>query len=95
MATPIPAPDWVTVAGGGWVAPYAAGTDRLPAVVRPTGLARSPAEGPRKVQTSLNGCGVRALRLGYHVCVRHVRAGELAEHIGRIHTVAGDQLAGT
>lgn len=91
----IPAPDWVTVAGGGWVASGAAGPDRLPAVAWPTGLALSPTEGMGEVQTPLTGRGARALRIGDHVFFRHAKAGELAEHLDRFHIVADGRLAGT
>lgn len=90
----IPAPDWVTVAGGGWVASGAAGPDRLPAVAWPTGLALSPTEGMGEVQTPLTGRGARALRIGDPVFFRHAKAGELAEHLDRFHIVADGRLAG-
>ncbi|QIN29574.1 amino acid deaminase/aldolase [Brevibacterium luteolum] len=90
-----PAPDWVTVAGGGWIASGAAGIDRLPAVAWPTGLAISATEGMGEVQTPLTGRGTRQLRIGDHVFFRHAKAGELAEHLDFFHIVADGQLIET
>ena len=91
----IPAPDWVTVSGGGWIASGAAGADRLPTVAWPTDLAPSGSEGVGEVQTPLTGRGARQLRIGDHVFFRHAKAGELAEHLSRFHVVAGGTIVDT
>ena len=82
-----------TVLGGGWIASGATGTDRLPIPAWPPGLSLIAAEGAGEVQTPLQGGG--ALRVGDRVWFRHAKAGELCEHIDRLHVVAGERITGS
>jgi D-serine deaminase-like pyridoxal phosphate-dependent protein len=87
-----PARDWVTVAGGGWVASGAPGTDRLPVPVHPAGLRTTSTEGAGEVQTPLHGAGANALMIGDRVWFRHAKAGELCEHVDLLHVVDGRRI---
>jgi len=90
--TRVPAPDVVTVAGGGWIASGPAGVDRLPLPTYPAGLRRLPAEGAGEVQTPLRGPGTAGLRIGDRVWFRHAKAGELCEHVDVLHGISGDRI---
>lgn len=74
-----PAKNWITCAGGGYVASGEAGVDRLP---RPT-FARdaelSPTEGCGEVQTPVRSREADRVALGAPVAFRPTKAGELAE----------------
>lgn len=74
-----PAPDIVTVAGGGRIASGPPGADRVPVVDYPRGLRMSATEGAGEVQTPLRGDVAAAMDLGDHVWFRHAKAGEQAE----------------
>lgn len=74
-----PAPDIVTVAGGGRIASGPPGADRVPVVDYPRGLRMSTTEGAGEVQTPLRGDVAAAMDLGDHVWFRHAKAGEQAE----------------
>ena len=87
-----PAPDIVTVTGGGWIASGPPGNDRSPIPTYPVGLSLLPTEGAGEVQTPLRGDAARALRIGDRVWFRHAKAGELAEHVDEFHLVQGDQI---
>lgn len=76
-----PTPDIATVLGGGWIASGPAGDDRLPRPVWPEGLAYLPREGAGEVQTPVSGPNARELRVGDRVWFRHVKAGEVSEHL--------------
>ncbi|MDY7543096.1 MULTISPECIES: alanine racemase [unclassified Cryobacterium] len=76
-----PSPDTATLLGGGWVASGPPGTDRLPAVAWPPGLAVVPREAAGEVQTPLSGPGAAALDVGDRVWLRHTKSGELSEHV--------------
>ena len=89
-----PGPGHATVLGGGWVASGPAGEDRLPVPCWPEGLALVKEEGAGEVQTPLGGPGVRDLRLGDRVWFRHAKAGEICEHVDRLHLVQGGRLVG-
>ncbi|MGY1745170.1 alanine racemase [Blastococcus sp. SYSU D00695] len=89
-----PAPGTVTVGGGGWIASGPPGRDRLPAPVHPAGLRLVGTEGVGEVQTPLRGPAAELLRVGDRVWFRHAKAGELAEHVRELHTLAGDRLTG-
>lgn len=98
FATPVvrvPAPGWVTVYGGGWVASGPPGTARLPVPVWPPGLRYAPTEGPGEVQTPLHGPGTAELAIGDHVLFRHAKAGELAEHLTEYHVVDDGTVVAT
>ncbi len=90
-----PAPDLVTVLGGGYVASGPPGRDRLPSVHEPAGLRLLRAEGAGEVQTPLRGPAARGLRIGDRVWMRHAKAGELCERFGRLQLLCGDSLVGT
>jgi D-serine deaminase-like pyridoxal phosphate-dependent protein len=83
----IPAPGFVTVAGGGWIASGPIGPDRQPVPVHPEGLRLLPAEGAGEVQTPLQGSATAALQVGDLVWFRHAKAGELCEHVNALHLV--------
>ncbi|GAA5176307.1 amino acid deaminase/aldolase [Pseudonocardia eucalypti] len=87
-----PAPDMVTVLGGGWVASGPVGTDRLPVPTWPTGLHLTATEGAGEAQTPLAGPGAAALGLGDRVWFRHAKAGELCERVDVLHLVRGDRI---
>ncbi|MGY1814571.1 amino acid deaminase/aldolase [Blastococcus sp. SYSU D00820] len=89
-----PAPGLVTVAGGGWVASGPPGPDRLPAPTYPAGLRLVATEAAGEVQTPLRGPVADGLRIGDRVWFRHAKAGEPAEHVDVLHTLAGDRLTG-
>lgn len=89
-----PAPGTVTVAGGGWIASGPPGADRLPTPVYPAGLRLVGTEGAGEVQTPLRGAAADRLRIGDRVWFRHAKAGELAEHVEVLHTLAGERLSG-
>jgi D-serine deaminase-like pyridoxal phosphate-dependent protein len=85
----------VTVAGGGFVASGAAGTDRLPLPWAPPGLRLTALEGAGEVQTPLVGPGAGSLAVGDWVWFRHAKAGELAEHTDVVHLVRGATVVET
>jgi D-serine deaminase-like pyridoxal phosphate-dependent protein len=87
-----PAPDMVTVTGGGWIASGPTGTDRSPIPTYPAGLSLLPAEGAGEVQTPLRGEAAARLRVGDRVWFRHAKAGELAEHVDEFHLVRDDRI---
>jgi D-serine deaminase-like pyridoxal phosphate-dependent protein len=89
-----PAPDRVTLLGGGWIASGPPGADRLPKVVWPQGLAMVGREGAGEVQTPVAGKAAARLKIGDRVWLRHTKAGELCEHVGSLHIVDGDTVAG-
>lgn len=79
-----PAPETVTVHGGGWIASGPAGADRLPGISWPEGLKYRGTEGPGEVQTPLTGAAAAGLELGDTVYFRHAKAGELSEHLNEV-----------
>lgn len=87
-----PAPDVVTVAGGGRVASGPAGKDRMPVVDWPENLRTSPLEGFGEVQTPLKGEAARSMRLGDHVWMRPSKAGEQTEYINSVLVVSGGEI---
>jgi D-serine deaminase-like pyridoxal phosphate-dependent protein len=87
-----PAPDIITVTGGGWIASGPTGTDRSPIPTYPAGLSLLPAEGAGEVQTPLRGPAAGTLRIGDRVWFRHAKAGELSEHVDEFHLVQDDVL---
>ena len=88
-----PAPDVVTVAGGGWIASGVPGADRSPTISWPQGLAYSGQEGAGEVQTPLRGANARTLALGDPVFFRHAKAGEPAEHLHAVAVYSGAEDA--
>lgn len=90
-----PAPGCVTVAGGGLIASGATGADRSPLPWAPPGLRLTSLEGAGEVQTPLVGPSADGLRIGDLVWFRHAKSGELAEHTGSVHLLAGTRIRGT
>lgn len=88
-----PAPDVVTVQGGGWIASGVPGGDRLPRPVAPSGMRLLPAEGAGEVQTPLR-CTAQVPRIGELTWWRHAKAGELCEHVDTLHLVRDGRLVG-
>jgi D-serine deaminase-like pyridoxal phosphate-dependent protein len=96
----VPGPRWATTFGGGYVASGPAGRSRLPSVLTP-GWDMTRREGVGEVQTPLRRRGRGAasgtgtdgsLRVGDRVWFRHAKAGELMEHVDRVHLVRGDEV---
>lgn len=82
--TRLPGPGWATVSGGGYVASGAAGPDKLPRPIWPSGLSLEPMEGAGEVQTPLRLPPGVTLGLGDSVLFRHAKAGELAERFDEV-----------
>ena len=76
-----PTADIATVLGGGWIASGPPGQDRLPRPAWPEGLKYLPREEAGEVQTPVTGAAAAELRIGDRVFFRHVKAGELSEHL--------------
>ncbi|MCR2812175.1 alanine racemase [Microbacterium sp. zg.Y1084] len=89
-----PAPDIVTVLGGGWIASGPALASRQPAPVWPAGLRTLAREGAGEVQTPLQGEAARTMAVGDRVWFRHAKSGELAERVDSYHLVDGDRVVG-
>lgn len=89
-----PAPDTVTLLGGGWIASGPPASDRLPRVVWPEGLRMLPREAAGEVQTPLRGAAAHDLAIGDQVWLRHTKAGELSEHLDVLHLVRDGALMG-
>jgi len=90
-----PAPEAVTVAGGGLIASGAPGLDRSPLPWSPPGLHLTGLEGAGEVQTPLVGPAASSLRIGDLVWFRHAKSGEVAEHTNAIHLLAGAAVVET
>ncbi|GII61690.1 alanine racemase [Sphaerisporangium krabiense] len=90
-----PAPDVVTVLGGGYHASGSPGASRLPQPYLPAGLRYDPREGAGEVQTPLLGAAARDLGIGDRVWFRHAKAGELCERFDALHLVEGDRVTET
>jgi D-serine deaminase-like pyridoxal phosphate-dependent protein len=87
-----PAPDVVTVAGGGLIASGPPGRERAPLPWAPPGLELTALEGAGEVQTPLQGPGAGLLEIGDLVWFRHAKSGELAEHTCSVHLLAGTRI---
>ncbi len=87
-----PAPQVVTVHGGGLVASGPAGDDRLPVPWAPPGLHLTGLEGAGEVQTPLTGHPAALLMIGDLVWFRHAKSGELFEHANLVHLLSGDRF---
>jgi D-serine deaminase-like pyridoxal phosphate-dependent protein len=82
-----PGPGVATVLGGGWIASGPPGADRVPVPAWPSALRLTASEGAGEVQTPLVGPDADGLRVGDRVWFRHAKAGELCEHVERLHLV--------
>ncbi len=87
-----PAPGIVTCTGGGYIASGAAGEDRLPIPVFPSGAALLPLEGAGEVQTPVALPRGATVELGGTVLFRHAKAGELAEHFHEYLLIRGETI---
>lgn len=87
-----PTPDIATVLGGGWIASGPPGQDRLPRPAWPEGLRMLPREEAGEVQTPLRGEAARSLEVGDRVFFRHVKAGELSEHLDTFQLVEDGRM---
>jgi D-serine deaminase-like pyridoxal phosphate-dependent protein len=98
FVTPVvrrPAPGWVTVFKGGFIASGVPGDDRVPTIAWPPGVDYSGLEGAGEVQTPLTGPGTEDLSIGDLVWFRHAKAGELAEHFNEYFVVSGSDVVET
>lgn len=84
-----PAPDTVTVLGGGWVASGVPGPDRLPSVLWPQGLHYRGTEAAGEVQTPLVGAEAKDVGLGDTVWFAHAKAGEPCERVNGVVLIRG------
>lgn len=87
-----PTPQIATVLGGGWIASGPPGQDRLPRPVWPAGLSYLGREEAGEVQTPVTGPAAETLAVGDRVFFRHVKAGEVSEHLGEFVLVEGDRI---
>lgn len=87
-----PTADIATVLGGGWIASGPPGQDRLPRPVWPEGLSYLPREEAGEVQTPVTGAAARDMQVGDRVTFRHVKAGEVSEHLDEFVVVSGDEI---
>ena len=88
-----PDPEWVTCAGGGYLASGPPAADRAPIVHAPAGLTPSETEGYGEVQTPFKrGAGAPLLHLGDPVVCRHAKAGELFERFAEVYCIRGEQV---
>lgn len=90
-----PAPNIVTVLGGGYVASGAIGPDRLPTPWIPAGLRLDGQEAAGEVQTPLHGTAAETLAIGDRVWFRHSKAGEICERFDQIQLVSAGELRET
>ncbi|MCE1180349.1 MAG: amino acid deaminase/aldolase [Micrococcales bacterium] len=90
-----PAPGYVTLYGGGYIASGPPGETRVPQVIHPWGLKMVRTEGAGEVQTPVHGAAADGLRLGDRVWLRHAKAGELAERFTELHLIQGGEIVGT
>jgi D-serine deaminase-like pyridoxal phosphate-dependent protein len=89
-----PAPDRVTLLGGGWIASGPPAADRLPQIAWPQGLKMVAREGAGEVQTPVVGPAAARLKVADRVWLRHTKAGELCEHVDSLSVVDGGEVAG-
>ncbi|HBR89461.1 MAG: alanine racemase [Microbacterium sp.] len=89
-----PAPDMVTVLGGGWIASGPPTPSRQPAPVWPKALRTLAREAAGEVQTPLRGASAGSLAIGDRVWFRHAKSGETAEHVDGVLLVADGEIAG-
>ncbi|MGC5248789.1 alanine racemase [Gordonia sp. DT219] len=86
----IPAPGYVTCAGGGWIASGPPAADRLPRPVWPADLRYVGTEAAGEVQTPLHGPGTAGLSIGDRVWFRHTKSGEVCERSPQVVKIARD-----
>jgi D-serine deaminase-like pyridoxal phosphate-dependent protein len=82
----------VTCHGGGWIASGAAGADKLPRPVLPSGCRLLPLEGAGEVQTPVALTDGVDVAIGDPIFFRPAKSGELAEHFDEYLLVRGDRI---
>jgi D-serine deaminase-like pyridoxal phosphate-dependent protein len=87
-----PAPGWVTLLGGGYLASGPADDYRLPEPHLPRGLELDSQEGAGEVQTPVHGAPADRLKVGDRVYFRHAKAGELCERFESLYLVSGGRI---
>jgi D-serine deaminase-like pyridoxal phosphate-dependent protein len=87
-----PAPGWVTLLGGGYLASGPADDYRLPEPHLPPGLELDSMEGAGEVQTPVHGSATGRLKVGDRVYLRHAKAGELCERFDSLYLVSGGRI---
>jgi D-serine deaminase-like pyridoxal phosphate-dependent protein len=87
-----PAPGWVTLLGGGYLASGPADDYRLPTPHLPIGLELDSMEGAGEVQTPVHGTAADRLRVGDRVYMRHAKAGELCERFESLYLVSDGRI---
>jgi len=87
-----PAPGWVTLLGGGYLASGPADDYRLPSPYLPLGLELDSMEGAGEVQTPAHGAAADRLRPGDRVYMRHAKAGELCERFESLYLVSEGRI---
>lgn len=90
-----PAPGYVTVFQGGYIASGPPGWDRAPTPVWPPGLELVKTEGAGEVQTPLHGDAADGMAIGDLVWFRHGKAGELAERFDAFHLISAGERVDT
>lgn len=86
-----PSSDYVTCAGGGFIASGSVGAEKLPQAWLPKGLHLDEQEGAGEVQTPLQG-NTEGLFPGAPVFFRHAKAGELCEHFNELVVMASGKV---
>ena len=87
-----PAPGWVTLLGGGYLASGPADDYRLPEPHLPPGLELDSMEGAGEVQTPVHGSAADRLKVGDRVYMRHAKAGELCERFESLYLLSGGRI---
>lgn len=90
-----PAPDWVTLFSGGYIASGPTGSTRQPSILAPAGLTLTDTEGAGEVQTPVRVPTSLRLELGDRVWLRHAKAGELCERFDVLHLIKDGEVVDT